>query len=109
MIDAGLLKEYLAAKYIVTIDNKEHRIHLGRINISINQIMVRSHNDFAYFITPENPFSIILSDEENALRHKRFLIMLDEKAIDYLNGYGTDENETWEREKSYLVLSSDET
>ena len=61
----------------------------------------------AYFITPENPFSEELSKEENTLRHARFISTLDKMNCNYIEGYGTDEDDRWPREKSYLIFSDE--
>ncbi|MFT7089909.1 MAG: hypothetical protein ACJAU4_001733 [Glaciecola sp.] len=48
----------------------------------------------AYFITPENPFSIKLTSEENTLRHQRFIKDLRKGEYSFYEGYGTNEDET---------------
>jgi hypothetical protein len=107
VIDADLIKVYLAAKYIVVIKEQEHRLQLGAPSTEIDTLLANENIDDAYFITPENPFSLQLNDEENKLRHIRFLITLDADDNIYFTGYGTDEHEKWGRERSYLILNAD--
>jgi hypothetical protein len=107
VVDADLIKAYLAAKYIVVINGQEHRLQIGIPSQAIDKLLANHNIDDAYFITPENPFSLELSDEENKLRHMRFLKTLDADDNIYFDGYGTDEHEKWGREKSYLILSTD--
>jgi len=63
----------------------------------------------AYFITPENPFSCTVSEQENSLRHGRFRKELDKLQYFFLLGYGTDEAEKWPKESSYLIFTDDES
>ncbi len=108
MIKQELLDAYLVAKYIVFFDNKEHRLHIGKRSQEVEQLLTKYNTTSAYFISPENPFSQQLSIEENASRHELFLNYLRESNNTFFLGFGTDEHETWPREKSYLILNNDE-
>jgi hypothetical protein len=106
VIDTNLVKAYLAAKYIVVIDGQEHRLQLDTPSPKVDELLINESISNAYFITPENPFSLELSDEENKLRHIRFLKTLTTDSHKYITGYGTDMHEKWGREKSYLILNA---
>lgn len=109
MIERELLDAYRKAKYMVFIDNEEHRLYVGEKSQEVELLLTKHSKLSAYFISPENPFSHQLSESDNAARHLQFLNELNKLGCEYYEGYGTDENETWSREKSYLVLSDNET
>jgi hypothetical protein len=106
-ITKELLTSYQSAKYIVFIENKPIRLSIGDKLSSLDTLLGRHKTNTAYFITPENPFSQNLSTEENTLRHKRFVSELRASNIAFYEGYGTDKEELWPREKSYLMISDD--
>lgn len=108
MISQQLITAYKNAKYIVTIRSKPYRIVVDEPCPIVDDVLEEFGGKHAYFITPENPFSISLSNEENKLRHERFIkIIIDSNCIFY-EGYGTNEDETWPREKSYLIICDDD-
>ena len=108
-ISDELINNYKNAKYIVHIENEVHRLYVGKPCLTIDKILAENMANCAYFITPENPFSQRLSLEENKIRHQRFVSELETFQFIYYEGYGTDENETWPRETSYLIICDDET
>jgi len=108
MHDKNLINAYLAAKYVVAYQDASHRIQVGEHDLVIDNMLREKNARVAYFITPENPFSQNLTHEENELRHERFISALRQENLSYLEGYGTDEAETWEQEKSYLIFCNDD-
>jgi hypothetical protein len=104
-----LIESYKCAKYIIDNKGKSVRLRVGKSNIDVDRILAHFETESAYFITPENPFSQQLTEEENRLRHERFVTAISELKCPYLTGYGTNEDETWPKENSYLVFSSDES
>jgi hypothetical protein len=109
MINHELILAYESAKYVVEINKQPCRLFVNKTNNKIVDTVLCEHKKTAaYFITPENPFSQLLSVEENALRHKRFVKILNERGYKYYVGYGTDEADNWANEKSYLVLCGDQ-
>lgn len=108
MIDNDTIEIYKTAKYIVELERNTCRISVGEINTNIDALLVKHNVKNAYFITPENPFSKALTNEENALRHKRFIIDMCKSGYAFYTGYGTNEAETWPKETSYLIMCGDE-
>lgn len=108
MLDNNTVEIYKAAKYIVELENKTFRINVGEENTDINALLVKHNVKSAYFISPENPFSKVLPNEENALRHKQFIIDLCKRGYSFYTGYGINDEETWPKEKSYLIICDDE-
>lgn len=111
MIDSALVSSYANAnaKYIVELDNSQVRITVGKMSAVIDKLLVKHKASSSFFITPENPFSLSLSDAENKLRHQRFVAILKQNKYDYYAGFGTDENETWPREISYLNICNNKS
>jgi len=107
LIDSELIERYTVAKYIVDNNGMPVRLRVGALNIEVDNILAQYEATTAYFITPENPFSQELTEEENRLRHERFITVLTKSNFTYLTGYGTNEDESWTKENSYLVISSD--
>lgn len=107
MIDEELLGNYKNAIYV--IEDQDHKIVLKYAGeyAESDLLLDRYGVELAAFITPENPFSIVLSSEENALRHERFIKELNENKLHFLTGYGTDEEGIWPKEISYLVMIKD--
>jgi superfamily II DNA or RNA helicase len=109
MIDESLINAYRLAKYIVTYEDEEYRLQVGSTSEFVDRMLHEQNIKTAYFITPENPFSCTVSDQENSLRHGRFRKELDKLQYSYLAGYGTDVAEKWPKESSYLIFTDDES
>jgi len=108
MIDEGLINAYRLAKYSVTYEDEEYQLQVGSPCEFVDRILAHQNIKSAYFITPENPFSCTVSAQENSLRHRRFRKELETRQYFYLEGYGTDEAETWPKEASYLIFTDDD-
>jgi hypothetical protein len=106
-ITQELLRSYQTTKYIVLIENEPIRLTIGNTCHTIDSLLARHNANSAYFITPENPFSQNLGTEENSLRHKRFVSELQDLNTTFYEGYGTDEEEIWPKEMSYLIPCND--
>lgn len=108
MVDKNTIEIYKTAKYIVELENRTFRISVGEENTDIDALLLKHNVKSAFFITPENPYSKVLTSEENAPRHKQFIIDLCKNGYSFYTGYGTDEEETWPKETSYLIMCDDE-
>ena len=93
---------------MITISSKLYRITVDEPCSNIDNTLKELSAYHAYFITPENPFSIPLSDEGNILRHERFINIIMDANYIFFEGYGTNEDETWPKEKSYLIVCDDD-
>lgn len=107
MIDKTITEIYKEAKYVVLRPNDSFRLKVGEHSSEVDELLIKNGTESAYFITPENPFSQPLCETENAFRHQRFLGILNDKSVPYVEGYGTDEDEVWGKERSYLLFSDD--
>lgn len=109
MVDKKTVEIYKTAKYIVLIENTLCRITVGNHCSDIDAQLLQHKARAAYFITPENPFSIIVTSAENTLRHKRFIQDVNKAKYPFYEGYGSNEDETWPKESSYLIICDDES
>ena len=109
MTDKTFAEIYTDAKYLVKLDADSRRLRVGFPCSEMDVVLDEHKTNTAFFITPENPFSQTLSDVENECRHQRFVAELQETNLSYIEGYGTNEDETWPREHSYLIFCDDAT
>lgn len=109
MTDNTIIEIYTDAKYILQFEGDSSRLRVGFPCFEMDDVLDKHKTNTAYFITPENPFSQTLSDVENECRHQRFVAELQETNLSYIEGYGTNEDETWPREHSYLIFCDDAT
>jgi hypothetical protein len=96
----SLIEAYKNTKYIVFEPNLI--IEIGKLNQEIEDIIINHNSNSWAFITAYNPFSRILTNDENRLRHDE----LKELTKDYITfeGHGVGENPTWEPELSLLII-----
>ena len=83
MIDDKLLHAYRTAKYIVEYNNQALRLRVGQEAEFIEPLLAQHQVNSAFFITPENPFSCALTQQENTLRHTRVKFCRTGKKQDY--------------------------
>jgi hypothetical protein len=109
-MDADLVKAYEQTKYIIESD-PIIELRVGSVSQALNSLMNVLGVKLMAFITPENPYSESLGVEENKERHISFLTDLADLSIDkslIINGCGAGDEETWSREKSYLIAFENE-
>jgi hypothetical protein len=96
----SLIEAYKNTKYIVF--EPTLIIEIGKLNQEIDDIIINHNSNSWAFITAYNPFSRILTNDENRLRHDE----LKELTKDYITfeGHGVGENPTWEPELSLLII-----
>jgi hypothetical protein len=96
----SLIEAYKNTKYIVF--EPTLIIEIGKLNQEIEDIIINHNSNSWAFITAYNPFSRILTNDENRLRHDE----LKELTKDYITfeGHGVGENPTWEPELSLLII-----
>jgi hypothetical protein len=104
-INQDLVQAYTAAKYIVHGEQEELiEVRVGQPCSVINKLILKADSKLAVLLTPENPFSESLSEAQNAARHTEFLAAIHSEHVNYLTGYGCDDEELWGREASYLLF-----
>jgi hypothetical protein len=101
-IDQQTLQAYLNTTY--TTEKPELFIKIGENNMPLN-VFLFDNNSFVWaFVSASNPYSAILPEDENELRHKD--LMEEVKAMKYrfCQGKGIPSDESWKAEKSLLIL-----
>ena len=81
-------------------------IVLQEKNLSDRQLYEIWRTDF-YMITAANPFSKLLTDDENRIRNQELHLMLIKDYQEILTGIGTDSTGTW-AEEGWVVRGGEE-
>lgn len=99
-MSSDLVLSYLKTNF--TVFSPKIEIKIGTISDELNALLLlKNKQDWAY-ITASNPYSQILSDEENNERHEQ----LKETVKEYIvfEGEGVGEDPKWKPEISLLIL-----
>jgi len=99
-----MINAYLNAKYVIQTDSENYILRVGQKHVFIDRLLQKENQHLAVFITADNPFSMHLSANENALRRLRFEQLLEKMQLTFIKGYGTDDAEKWDREQSYFIF-----
>jgi Protein of unknown function (DUF3293) len=94
------LNAYYNSKYIVP--DLTMTVLIGQENKQLLEILLGNGVSTFCFITAFNPYSMRLEDEENEKRNQELARKL--KKYPHYEGYGTDQEELWQPEMSFLVL-----
>lgn len=104
----NLEKVYKDAVYRVLRKGKEISFKIGEDSAETDAILNAENAETFAFITAYNPHSKQLLPEENKRRQKELIKVLCAKKLKFLKGYGTNEDESWQREESVFVLNISE-
>lgn len=105
MTSNELLEAYKKAIYQFTdASDKSYIIKLDEANPEIDELLGSNGAKSWSFITPFNPYSKELSDEENSIRLTEFKQLLDTDGYKYLLGQGSDAIGLWKPEISLFIL-----
>lgn len=77
-------------------------IEIGKINHELNALVLLHNSSEWAFITAYNPYSVILTKEENFERHNQLIELTKNYAT--FEGHGVGEDPTWEPELSLLII-----
>lgn len=102
-MDSELIKAYQSAEYHV-MSAKPFILELGKRSEGIVDLARRLKVDCVTFITAYNPYSEVLSDEDNAKRNKELKQDLDRLDLTIVKGYGQDPAMKWKKEDSFVVF-----
>lgn len=96
----SLIEEYKNTKYKVF--EPSITIEIGKFNQDLDTLLLKHNKGEWAFITAYNPYSRVLTDIENKIRHNE----LKELTTNYvtLEGYGVGEDSTWEPELSLFII-----
>ncbi len=104
MIPEELITAYREAKYVVLIDDNEVVFRVGKSCDPINQLLKDQSSKTAFFITAHNPKGEVMTEDKNKNLHEDLLQDMRSRSLSFFEGYGTDDEEKWGREKSLLIL-----
>lgn len=102
-IDPATLQAYRETEFRVTGD-APMTLRLGQACASLARLQLAHRVDCSTFITACNPFSIELSDAENAARQAALAEDLRKRSLTFFDGVGQHPSHNWPGEPSYLVL-----
>jgi hypothetical protein len=95
-----LIEAYKNTKYIVF--NLNLTIVIDKSNLDINKLLVKHNTKEWAFITAYNPYSRVLTNEENRIRHNE-LIEMTENYVTF-EGHGVGQDPIWEPELSLFII-----
>ena len=95
-----LLEAYKNTKYIVF--EPTLTIEIGKLNQDLDKLLLKHNSNEWAFITAYNPYSRVLTEEENKVLHNK-LKELTEKYVTF-EGYGVGQDPTWEPELSLFII-----
>jgi len=95
-----LIEAYKNTKYIVFDLNLT--ILIDKSNLDINKLLIKHNTNEWAFITAYNPYSKVLTNDENKLRHYE-LKGLTKNYVTF-EGHGVGEDSRWEPELSLFII-----
>ncbi len=104
-MDTQLIEAYRAAHYNFMWHGKIHTLKMGEPSKALQQLFESFNGTTAAYITPQNPFSKVLSDYENTALLADFEATLKTESYVYFPGEGQDPKGEWPGEQSFLVLN----
>jgi hypothetical protein len=96
----SIIEAYKNTKYIVF--EPDITIEIGILNQDVDELLFKHNSNEWAFVTAYNPYSRVLSNDENRVRHDE----LKELTKDYIafEGHGVGEDPTWEPERSLFII-----
>jgi hypothetical protein len=104
LISQELVAAYLTTDYRVRSDSGPFVLRIGQRSAELADLFERTGLKSAAFITAENPFSVSVSAEDNHASHLLLCEDLAHLSLQFFEGEGQGEDETWPAEKSVLIL-----
>ncbi len=96
----ALIESYKNTKY--KIFEPDIIIEIGKSNQDLdNLLLIHNSNEWA-FITAYNPYSRVLTNDENRMRHEELKELT--KAYTTFEGHGAGEDPAWEPELSLFII-----
>ena len=95
-----LLEAYKNTKYKVFQDDIV--IEIDKLNDKLKELLNKYNSTEWAFITAFNPYSKVLTQDENIERHNELKVLTNSYII--FEGHGVGEDPTWEPELSLLII-----
>lgn len=100
MIPNSLIESYKATTFKVFQPYIEIRI--DKLNVDLENLLVKNNVEEWAYITPYNPYSQELTDDENRQKFEELIQMISSYL--FYEGEGVGEDLTWKPEKSVLIV-----
>lgn len=100
MIPKALIEAYKATTFKVFQPYIE--IHVDEFNVDLENLLVENNVEEWAYITPYNPYSKELTDEQNRHRFEELIQMINSYL--FYEGEGVGKDLTWKPEKSVLIV-----
>jgi hypothetical protein len=96
-------EEYKNTNYIVYTETESFTLRIGQVNKEWDELLTQKSISFYFYITAWNPYSRLLTKEENQKANNHLTEKLKELNLSYYSGVGTSLNSDWS-EDSFCVL-----
>lgn len=103
MSSSELERAYVGTEYRVSSVDPPIILKIGKRSEQVDQLLLEHGCGSWAFITPCNPRSVELTDEQNKRRLEAFAATISSQ-FELLLGEGVGENPEWSPEPSYLIL-----
>ena len=103
-ISAQLAKAYQQAHYVIHGEDGEIQLRVGQASPELAALMQQHATQSAAFLTAYNPYSVLLSAEENARNHNALINDIAALGLKWIAGEGADASNLWPSEPSVLAL-----
>ena len=107
-IHPGLIRAYREAKYVVEVGD-HITLQINQANQRLKKLLKEQKVTTAAFITAFNPYSEVMSDDENQAAQQSLLVDIQNLGLSAIEGYGQDVSREWPREVSALALGITES
>ena len=104
LIAPSLVQSYRQAIYLIHDKGGDIAIKVGEVSHQLSTLMKAHKAKSAAFITAFNPYSALVSPQENELSHKALLSDLSALGLECISGEGVDSENLWPSEPSILIL-----
>jgi hypothetical protein len=103
-ISPELVKAYCEADYVIHIADADIALRVGKASPKLAELMRGYEVNSAAYLTAFNPFSALLSSQENELNQSALVADIHSLGLKYLLGEGKDVTNLWASEASALAL-----
>ena len=101
--DSDIIVAYQATDFQVNAE-QPFTLNIGISSHPLEVLYKSSRVNSAMFITASNPFSQLLSEDENSLRNVKLIDEIKQRSLKYIGGIGQNPERKWPGEDSILVL-----
>ena len=100
-----LFEAYKNTTYRVYLPLGEIDIRIGVTNLLLQELLFRNNSESWAFITACNPYSVVQNADVNTFLNTQLELYLLEKKYVFFKGMGVGDDDSWEREASFMVLN----